>query len=209
MDEPAEDFFSQLTQKLCSMCKQEATYVNKKRRLCDKHYRLSQMRDSSRERYGLKHRIGDLEVLLPKDMKCPLCKREMRWRRKTNERGVTNQITIQHWRDGSIGFLCNQCNTRHFSMEGDSFKDIPTDHKFCPKCQIVKHESMFCLKNSRSVLKRNSYCKSCANIRSGKWQKENKDRYNTYQRERNKKIKEMKKEAHERPANGFGNGSGD
>lgn len=170
--------------KKCSMCDSDATYVDSNRRLCDKHYRLCQMRDSSRNGYGMKHTIQELESMLPSDMKCPHCKVDMIWRREKTQKGVTNQITIQHWRDGTVGYLCHRCNTRHASMDGDSYQEMQPDHKFCPGCKTIKHESEFGLKNSRAVLKRNSYCKPCNLDRAKKYREvRDVDEYNRKQRE--------------------------
>jgi hypothetical protein len=174
----------------CSQCDKDATYTDKQRRFCDMHYRFTQMRDGARDRHGLKHTSKELEALLPADMKCPHCNVEMIWRRSRYEKGVTNQITLQHWRDGRLGFLCHQCNTRHASMENDSYDKMPADHKFCPHCKTVKHQSEFGIKNTRTVLKRNSYCKPCNALRSkaGKASMD-KDKINQYAREYRAKRK--------------------
>jgi hypothetical protein len=75
-------------------------------------------------------------------------------------------------------------------MENDSYDKMPADHKFCPHCKTVKHQSEFGIKNTRTVLKRNSYCKPCNALRSkaGKV-KMDKDKINQYAREYRAKRK--------------------
>ena len=174
----------------CTQCDLDATYVDSHRRLCDKHYRIQQMRQDSLTRRGVKHTREELEAAIPEDMKCPRCKVNLIWRRKHEQKGVTNQITIQHWNNGSVGFLCNRCNTQHESMDDDSFVVMPIDHKFCPACKTIKHESLFGLKNSRSVLKRNSHCLECCREKVEKWRINNSDRRNAYAREYRSRRKE-------------------
>jgi hypothetical protein len=175
----------------CSQCEFDATYTDSHRRLCDKHYRIQQMRQDSLTRRGVKHTRQELEDALPEDMKCPKCKVDLIWRRKHDQKGITNQITIQHWDNGSVGFLCHRCNTQHGSMDDESFKVMPLDHKFCPCCKIIKHESTFGLKNSRSVLKRNSHCLECCRETVEKWRVNNVHRRNEYAR----KYREERKAA--------------
>ena len=168
----------------CSQCTNAATYVDKNRRFCDKHYRFNQMRQDSWTRRHVKHSVADLEALLPQDMQCPRCKVDLIWRRKQSQMGIANQITIQHWNDGTLGFLCNRCNTKHASMSDHLFRLMPLDHKFCPRCQTIKPENQFSLKSSRAMLKRNSPCNPCNARISKEWklQWSNKDTVNAYQR---------------------------
>ena len=173
----------------CSQCDLDATYTDSHRRLCDKHYRIQQMRQDSSTRRGIKHTREELEASLPKDMKCPRCKVDLIWRRKHDQKGVTNQITIQHWGSGLVGFLCHRCNTQHGSMDDESFISMPIDHKHCPTCKTIKHESAFCLKNARSVLKRNSSCRDCCKETVKNWRENNKDAKNAYARKYREKRK--------------------
>jgi hypothetical protein len=175
----------------CSQCDKDATYIDKNRRLCDIHYRINQMRQDSKVRLGVSHTVQELEAIIPADMKCPHCSVEMIWRRSKTQKGATNQITIQHWRDGRVGYLCQQCNVRHASMQNDSYDEMPADHKFCPHCKTIKHQSEFGVKNARTVLKRNSYCKPCNAIKSKESKKDvDKDEYNRKQREYRARRKE-------------------
>jgi hypothetical protein len=166
----------------CSQCTSEATFVDKHRRFCNKHYRFNQMRQDSWTRHKVKHSVSELEDLLPVNMKCPRCKVDMIWRRSQSQKGIANQITIQHWNDGTIGFLCHRCNTQHGSMDDQSFQLMSLDHKYCPDCKNIKHESEFSLKSSRALLKRNSICNLCNGLKSKEWKSQNKDHINAYQR---------------------------
>ena len=166
----------------CTQCELEATYVDKRRKLCDMHYRFNQMRQDTWTRLGIKHTVQELLDKLPTDLACPECKTQMVWRRRHNQKGVSNQITLQHWRDGTIGFLCMSCNVRHSSMEGDSYRDMPKDHKLCPKCKEIKLENQFCFKSSRSVLKRNSICNACNQALAKEYRAENREKVNEWMR---------------------------
>lgn len=189
----------------CQSCDRDATYIDKQRRYCDIHYRFNQMRNGAWKYKKYVPTTQELESLIPEEMKCPECNVVMVWRRGIYDKGVNNQITLQHWRNGEVSLICLSCNARHASMEGDSYKDMPKDHKFCPRCKTIQHESNFCVKNSRAVLKRNSVCNVCnrelkkihyhnnpekEKAASKKWREENKE----YCRMKDKEYKEKNKE---------------
>jgi len=150
-------------------CTLEATYVDSHRRFCDIHYRFNQMRQCAKAGKKYSPSRQELEDLIPEDLKCPECNVVMVWRRKRDQKGVNNQVTLQHWRDGSISLICLSCNTRHYSMPGDTYKEMQKDHKLCPSCKTIQHETNFCVKNSRSVLKRNSICNVCNRAKRQAW----------------------------------------
>jgi len=166
----------------CSQCDLQADYVDKKRRLCNMHYRFNQMRQDSKFRYGTKTTVKELEGKLPKDLVCPKCQVQMVWRRGKNEKRVNNLITIQHWKNGEVSFLCLSCNVRHASMVEEMFIAMPDDHKLCPHCKTIKHSSEFGVKNSRANLKRNSICKPCNIEKSKEYKELNKEKINAFQR---------------------------
>ena len=166
----------------CMHCEEGATYIDSHRRYCDMHYRFQQMRQDSAKRKKYSPTKEELLDLVPENMECPECKKEMVWRRKHTQKGLNNQITLQHWVDGSISLICLCCNVRHSSMVQDSFRSMSKDYKFCPVCQQIKHENNFGIKNSRSVMKRNSYCKPCNIQKSKLWVKNNKEKVNATQR---------------------------
>ena len=149
--------------------------------LCAKHYRFAQMRSLARRDGKAVPSYEQLENISTWDgMTCRDCKRPMNWLR---EEGSDTQLTLQHYRSGSMGFVCLSCNTRHASMEGDSYCGMRADHKQCPSCKAIKHRSKFSADNGRSgPLKRKSKCKDCSNSSSVEWKRANRDAYNAYQR---------------------------
>jgi hypothetical protein len=74
-------------------------------------------------------------------MTCRDCGVTMHWLKEEGPRA--QQLTLQHYRSGSMGFVCLSCNTRHAAMPGDSYCDLPKDHKRCPKCEQIKPLSEF------------------------------------------------------------------
>jgi predicted RNA-binding Zn-ribbon protein involved in translation (DUF1610 family) len=122
----------------------------------------------------------EIESLLNSEMLCPDCGVKMNWRSKD---GRSTVASLQHYRDGTLGVVCLSCNARHASMPNDSYRNMAKDHKFCPSCQNIKHESCFSLDAGRSGnLKRKSYCKTCSNKSVNKWKEKNREQYNEYQR---------------------------
>lgn len=100
-------------------------------------------------------------------MGCPHCKREMHWDRS---HGTASQITLQHYRDGTMGFLCHSCNARHAAQDGDSFVAIPITHKLCRDCNQVKPLEAFALnRNHQRFDDRHTYCKACFSERNRRY----------------------------------------
>lgn len=150
--------------------------------LCPKHYRFGQMRSVARRdgKYVPSHL--ELEALLNAQptLGCNDCGRVMNWR---SSDGAASVLTLQHYRSGSLAFSCLSCNTRHASMSGDSFCDMPTGHKKCPKCDDIKPSSEFTKDNSRTGdIRRKSFCRSCSDNLVNQWKEANRDQYNAYQR---------------------------
>lgn len=148
--------------------------------LCAKHYRFGQMRSLAKRR-GLA--VPDHEVLheiSSSDMKCPDCGRQMNW---LSVDGMSSVASLQHYRNGSFGIVCRSCNTRHAYMPGDSFRDIPADHKYCPSCKTSKPRDDFYVDNGRSgELKTKSHCKECSDKSIDIWRNSNREKYNESQR---------------------------
>lgn len=149
--------------------------------LCEKHYRFGQMRSTARKAGKVVPSHDDLEAMASKSMKCPGCGVVMNWRRRD---GNSTVASLQHYRDSTMAIVCISCNSRHASMAGDSYRDMPKDHKCCPKCQGIKPWSDFSADNGRTgLIKLNSICKQCSNENVNKWRRENRMKYNAYQRE--------------------------
>src|SRR6056297_1825930 len=131
--------------------------------------------------------FGELESVVPRDMRCPSCSTEMNWFARDGHKSV---MTLQHDRDGSIRMLCLSCNTRHAFCEGDSFYDIPNGHKPCAGCDEIKPLDEFWTDNHRRWESKQTYCKSCAAERGQEWRKANREKYNRYMREYRDKRKQ-------------------
>jgi len=149
--------------------------------LCPKHYRFGQMRSSAKRHGKTVPSTKELEGLLCPNMRCLDCHRVMNWLGKDNQ---TLVVTLQHYRNGSFGFVCRSCNSRHASMDGDSFCEMPSDHKYCPSCKLIKPFSDFCVNNSRSgPMKIKSSCRQCSAKNYKNWRITNRDYYNGKQKE--------------------------
>lgn len=171
----------------CSRCDLDATIKQGNQWLCDKHYRFGQMRVLAKRRGKLVPSHDLLESLAFHGMGCPDCGVTMNWRAKDGQATVAS---LQHYRDGSLGIVCRSCNTRHAFMDGDTYRDLPSNFKFCPGCKQEKPATEFSVDNGRSgPLKRKSKCKSCSNAAVKKWKEENREQYNEYQRNWRTKIK--------------------
>lgn len=163
-----------------SQCNDGAVRKQGHQFLCAKHYRFGQMRVLAKRR-GLavpSHEV--LHGLCDERLICPDCGRLMNW---LSEDGMSSVASLQHYRDGSFGIVCRSCNTRHAYMQGDSFRDIPSDHKYCPCCKTSKSRSEFYVDAGRSgELKTKSHCKKCSDEAISNWRKSNREKYNDQQR---------------------------
>lgn len=135
--------------------------------LCVKHYRYGQMRAAATRR-GLAPATDDqFDAMLRPDFCCPECSRPMNWLR---EGGADTVATFQHYRDGTLSIVCHSCNVRHSGMPGDSYRDMPKDHKRCPKCEQVKPLSEFAHVASKpGPFKAASHCKQCNRAAWRRW----------------------------------------
>lgn len=164
----------------CSVCADPSTIKQGNQYLCDKHYRFGQMRASARRHGKTVPTRSQLESIAPLDMACKDCGVRMNWRAIV---GQSTVASLQHYRDGTYGIVCRSCNTRHAFMSGDTYRDMPSDHKLCPKCMTVKPSNEFVVDNGRSgALCRKSYCRTCSDDLVRRWRENNRERYNEYQR---------------------------
>ena len=91
--------------------------------------------------------------------------------------------SLQHYRDGSMAIVCASCNTRHAFMPGDTYRDMPKDHKWCPRCETAKPFLDYATDNGRSgPMKLKSWCKQCSSAAHTQWQRNNREHYNAMQR---------------------------
>lgn len=163
----------------CGLCEAPAVPYKGRLQFCAKHARFRQMQVTA-ERFGKV--VPTLEQLsaMVADV-CVDCGVRLHWL-AGNERAT--MATLQHYRDGTLGIVCHSCNSRHASMPGDTYRDMPKDHKRCPRCELVKQFTCFSKDSARrGPMKLKSWCKACSGASRSEWVKDNKDRYNANQRE--------------------------
>jgi hypothetical protein len=172
----------------CSRCDLDATIKQGHQHLCDKHYRFGQMRSAAKRNDKEVPSHASLHEMVDEQMLCPDCGTRMNWRAKE---GKSTVASLQHYRSGRMSIVCLSCNTRHASMEGDSYCEMPKDHKRCPSCDKTKSRDEFSADNGRAgSLKKKSICKSCSDEKVNQWKERNRDEYNAYQRAYRAKRKE-------------------
>ena len=165
---------------VCSACGDPATTKQGHQHLCDKHYRFGQMRAKAKAGGKAVPSRHDLALMEGVDLVCPDCGVRMNWRARDGQETVAS---LQHYRDGSMAIVCLSCNSRHASMDGDSFRAMDASSKQCPCCGRIKPSTEFTADNSRSgSLKRKSKCRACADEATTKWKEKNREQYNAYQR---------------------------
>ena len=165
---------------VCSTCSAPAVRKQGNQQLCSRHYRIAQMRSVERRAGKVVPTREQLEGML-RDT-CADCGCVMNLLSHKGEQHRT--ASLQHYRDGSLAVVCLSCNTRHASMPGDTYRDMPKDHKRCPHCETAKPFSAFAADNGRSgPMKLKSWCKECSSKSHTEWQRNNRDHYNAKQRE--------------------------
>lgn len=156
---------------------------------CRKHMRLSRMSRAANYVYlpkgWPKITMREVERLWKstfpdEEMLCPTCKVPMTWCKESQG------ITLQHWPDRSLSFLCFACNVKegtsrrippapqrgyhtrvlHVKNRKKCTVDVPTGHKFCPACGIVKIRADFgaCADAKDGAYPRCRLCRSEGNV---------------------------------------------
>lgn len=120
-------------QNTCSQC-DRPSHIYQGRWLCQMHYRIASMRAAAARRGKVSPSREEMEALVPNPFVCEGCHREMVWLQRD---GASQQATFQHDRDGTLRIICLRCNSRHSTMPGDMFWEIPEGHKYCPSCAQV------------------------------------------------------------------------
>jgi hypothetical protein len=171
----------------CSRCGDPSVRKQGHQHLCAKHYRFGQMRSRAKRDGKLVPSHEQLNLMAGSDLNCPDCTRRMNW---LQSEGASTVASLQHYRDGTLAIVCLSCNTRHASMDGDSYRDMPKDHKRCGNCREIKPAAEFTKDLGRSgELRRKSTCKACSGQAVNQWKGSNRDRYNEYQRQYRAKRK--------------------
>lgn len=160
----------------CSKCDSPAVRRTWRVNWCAKHYRFSSMRQVAQARKLYAPTFDEMQEMVDSldGMKCPHCERKMNWLLKENAALV---ITLQHYRNGTIGVLCKSCNSRHAAQPGDEFTEIPLTHKRCHKCSQVLPRTAFGRNRGRT----RSACKTCNVKASSAYFKANSTKVNARQ----------------------------
>lgn len=154
----------------CRWCDQPGTRFHGSTPYCVIHARFVQMRGGAKTHGKAVPGLAELEAMRSAlvDMRCPHCRRQMHWGRSDGP--AASQITLQHYRDGTMGLLCHSCNSRHAAHAGDDFMSIPVTHKLCRDCGEVKPLEAFGFnRNHQRFNDRHTYCRGCMNARVAAW----------------------------------------
>ena len=163
----------------CSRCGVGAVRKQGQQWLCARHYRFGQMRARAKRDGKAVPTHEQLAAMLGDS--CGDCGVVMNLLSRVGERERT--ASLQHYRDGSMAIVCVSCNTRHAFMPGDSYRDMPKDHKRCPQCETAKPFSDYAADNGRSgPMKLKSWCKQCSSASHTQWQRNNREHYNATQK---------------------------
>ncbi len=164
----------------CKWCESAAARKQGRIWLCEKHYRFQQMRTKSRSCRKSVPTYEELQCMHDQldSMACPSCERKMNW---LGIDGPSTVITIQHDRAGGHRLICRSCNVKHMGMPGDSFFNLPNNHRWCPKCKNTMETGKFCLDSNRTS-KTKTYCRSCSSKMHADWVRKTRETYNENRR---------------------------
>lgn len=141
----------------CSKCDLDAVKAESNIWFCSKHHRFVCMRHSAARNKKVVPTFSELELMINDSMLCPDCSVTMVWYRSES---TTRVASLQHYRDGTIGIVCLSCNSRHQSMAGDTYRNMPKEMCLCTRCSSLKPRSKFStLTNSRRT--KYKYCLEC------------------------------------------------
>ena len=146
-------------------CFEKAKYICGGAKYCTKHKRFRKMVNWANIFYQPQIGIQDLDELFDKcfpdknNVGYPKCGIKLEW-----EFGKYNPkiITLQHWENGKLEFLCHYCNSVHGASNNKFILDIPKNKKWCPQCQQIKSRDQF-YKNKSNSIGINCICKVCQN----------------------------------------------
>jgi hypothetical protein len=158
----------------CYVCGDQSIKRHGRSNMCEKHHRLVGMQRVAKMDKKYVPSLYELEKLVPTDMVCRDCGITMHWIDDDNRHAGA---VLQHYRDGTLGIVCLACNTKHGQMVGDSYRDLPKDHKLCTACKTIKPLSMFNLRRDGKKPYPMSKCKACNLAAHKKWREDNPDKY--------------------------------
>lgn len=150
--------------KRCAQCELEAVRPACKPSLCIMHYRFLSMRNCAQQSGKTIPTYNQLATLVTDELLCGDCGIRMNWERKD---GTVTVATLQHYRSGEFGLVCQTCNTRHHFMPGDSFRELSPGQKWCKHCKVIKPFADFVLQNkARSENQFAGGCRQCRKEKS-------------------------------------------
>ena len=170
----------------CYICGDKTIILHGRKNVCSKHKRFLQMQHTAKADKKYVPSIYEIEKMVPKDMICQDCGCTMHWIDNDNRR---HGAVLQHYRKGTLGIVCMSCNTKHGLMPGDSYRDVPKDHKMCITCRTIKPLDMFYKRKDSGNLYPMSKCKICNHEHYKSWREKNPEKYQSL----NKKHNNLKK----------------
>jgi hypothetical protein len=160
-------------------CDRPADRICSKSRLCDRHYRLSQMRYSAKAADKFVPSFWQLELLVPADMKCPKCANAMIWAAGP-DRSRRYVISLQHYADGTIALECMACNIAHgHTKHRSEHTPYIEGRKWCCSCRRSLPTESFAGNRSKPGGLQ-AYCRACTQAKKVLRY----DAANSYRRER-------------------------
>jgi hypothetical protein len=156
----------------CYICGGNSIVRHGRKNTCEKHNRFLQMQRAAKSDKKYVPSIYEIEKLIPFDMKCGDCNREMFFTAADGQSQSCCAV-LQHYRDGTLAITCMSCNTKHGQMVGDSYRDVPIGSKLCITCKTIKPLSMFCVRRDSKVEYPMSKCKQCNHAAAKQWQLNN------------------------------------
>ncbi len=175
----------------CYICGDNAISLHGRKNVCEKHKRFLQMQHTAKNDKKYVPSLYEIENLVPKNMLCQDCGDLMHWIDNSNR---SKGAVLQHYRDGSLGVICNSCNVKHGLMPGDSYRDVPVGHKLCRSCKTIKPLEMFGKRSANPDDYPKSSCKECCTQKNKAWRESNIERYKALNKKHNDRRKKNKQE---------------
>lgn len=161
----------------CYICGESSIHRHSRSNMCEKHHRFWQMQKVAKSDKKYVPSIYEIEKIVPVDMVCQDCGIKMHWIDNDNR---ASGAVLQHYRDGTLGIVCMSCNSKHGHMDGDSYRELPKNHKLCNKCKTIKPLSEFG-KRAKNGKDGSNYpkssCKSCLTKKLNEWRQLNMNKY--------------------------------
>jgi len=131
---------------------------------CPKHYRIQSSRNRALIRKLHAPSLQELEAMIPADMRCRICECEMGY--SIRDVPHTRIMSLQHWKNGKIEWICVGCNSRHSTTQEpddkwiELLRSVKENEKFCQMCKKVKDLAFF-YKTANGSKGRTAYCQVC------------------------------------------------